>query len=187
MFISEDKYIKKFSFYSKLVDLGTIKKNRKKVLEIRKSDKIKLRIELVPTSTWFNNVRSKVKDSEWNRIRYITYGLADYKCEICLERGTRHPVECHEIWDFNNSSKIQTLKGFIALCPLCHETKHIGLAGIRGNYDRAYKRFLIINGFSEKEGKKHFDKFIQEWKERSKLEWEIDFKVLNHYNINVSE
>ncbi|GAA0762835.1 hypothetical protein [Psychroflexus lacisalsi] len=187
MFISEEQYIRKFNVYSKMVDFDSIRDNRERIKEKRKNEKIQLSIELVPKSSWFNNVRSNVKKSEWNRIRYVTYGLAEYKCEICDDRGNRHPVECHEVWDFNNSTKIQTLKGFISLCPLCHEVKHLGLARIRGNHDRAFSRFLELNNLSKHEGVKQFKFYKEEWKERSKVDWEIDLNILESYKLDVSD
>lgn len=38
------------------------------------------------------------------------------------------PVECHEVWDYDDDRKIQRLERRVALCPACHEVKHAGLA-----------------------------------------------------------
>lgn len=43
----------------------------------------KLTIELVPGTSFFNNVRSAVTTSEWNVIKKKCYKKAGYKCEIC--------------------------------------------------------------------------------------------------------
>ncbi|AKJ73572.1 hypothetical protein SP39_1 [Salmonella phage 39] len=92
---------------------------------------------MVPKTAWFTNLRSHLSKSNWDVVRKKCYAKANYKCEICGGKGTKHPVECHEIWDFGNG-KI-TLKGLIALCPSCHEVKHIGwLVSVqRGNCTEA--------------------------------------------------
>jgi hypothetical protein len=54
------------------------------------------------------------------------------RCEICGGRGPEHPVECHERWRYNDLIRTQTLVRMIALCPACHQVKHVGLANVRG-------------------------------------------------------
>ena len=82
----------------------------------------KLIPELIPSNTWYNNVRSIVSKDEWDIIRRKSYKFANYKCQICgdsgINQGYKHPVECHEIWEFDDKNKIQYLIGFISLCPI---------------------------------------------------------------------
>ena len=87
-----------------------------------------LTIELVPSTCWFSNVRDHVSKSIWDKLRKATYRQSNYRCEICGDRGSKHPVECHEIWHYDDDKYIQTLTGLTALCPDCHRVKHIGLA-----------------------------------------------------------
>ena len=47
------------------------------------TSKMKLTIELVPSTAWFTNVRSEVSKAKWDKIRRKSYKHADYKCEIC--------------------------------------------------------------------------------------------------------
>ena len=77
----------------------------------------KLTIELVPSTSWFNNVRSQVSAQEWDIIRHIVYAKANNICEICGGKGNKHAVECHEIWEYDDKEHIQKLIGMIALCP----------------------------------------------------------------------
>ena len=97
----------------------------------------RLQVELVPSTCWFSNVRDHVSKTDWDTLRKATYQKAGHVCEICGGRGPKWPVECHEIWHYDDESLTQTLKGLIALCPSCHETKHIGLAGLRGRVEIA--------------------------------------------------
>ena len=120
----------------KLVDqtmrlTNTLTTKEKKLIKQHAS--LKLQIELVPGSCWWTNVRSNLTQSQWDKIRKPVYANANFLCEICGERGTKHPVECHEVWIYNDKSLIQKLDHFQSLCPLCHEVKHIGLAELLGN------------------------------------------------------
>ena len=136
--------------------------------------KIMLTIELVPKTAWNINVRSEVSDSEWNRIKKLTYRKANYICEVCGGKGKKWPVECHEIWNYDDETHIQTLKGLIALCPQCHQVKHIGLAQIKGKYEEAKRHLAKVNGYSNKESEKYIRKQFELWTSRSKYEWTLD-------------
>jgi hypothetical protein len=97
----------------------------------------RLTIELVPRTCWFSNVRDQVPRGDWDRIRREVYERAGKRCEVCSGRGSRHPVECHEVWEYDETAHVQRLVRMIALCPACHEVKHIGLAGLKGRGEQA--------------------------------------------------
>ena len=40
----------------------------------------------------------------------------------------------HEVWDYDDARRVQRLVRLIALCPACHEVKHLGLAAKRGRH-----------------------------------------------------
>jgi 5-methylcytosine-specific restriction endonuclease McrA len=77
-------------------------------------------------------------------LRKRTYRQANYRCQVCGGRGSKHPVECHEIWHYDDENKIQKLMGLIALCPSCHQVKHIGLAQIQGKGEEANRHLALI-------------------------------------------
>jgi len=79
----------------------------------------KLTVELVPSTSWYSNVRSEVSKKDWNAIRKRVYREANYVCQICAGRGSKWPVECHEIWAYDDENHIQELAGMQALCPKC--------------------------------------------------------------------
>lgn len=150
-----------------------------------------LPIELVPTTAWWSNVRSNVTSSQWKKIKAIVFEASGHKCEICGGVGKNHPVECHEVWEYDEKEKFQKLLKFQALCPLCHQVKHIGLTGsfIFGIHalDRAMERFQIINELSSSDAVLFHDFFWQQWRERSKYEWKIDISLLEQYNVVVKD
>ena len=107
--------------------------------------KAKLTIEMVPETAWYSNVRSAF-GQHWNRIRQRIYREANNRCEVCFDQGRRHPVECHEVWEYRRGRQI--LVKCIALCPACHEVKHIGRAEMMGNLERALDHLAAVNGWN---------------------------------------
>jgi len=147
----------------------------------------KLSIELVPQSCWFSNVRSFVKRSQWDKIRQRAYALAGYRCEICHGTGRRHPVECHEVWHYDDESLVQTLVRMIALCPACHEVKHIGRAHAIGRGDEALEHLAAVNEWSQRQADKYLAEQGRVWEQRSLLDWKLDVTHLSEYGIDVEE
>lgn len=138
----------------------------------------KLTIELVPQTCWFSNVRDHVSSATWDKLRRHTYRQAGYRCEICGGKGEKHPVECHEIWHYDDAAKQQTLVGLIALCPSCHQVKHIGLATIKGKRQEATQHLANVNHWSQEETEQYIDLAFQVWQERSLSEWTFDLSWL---------
>ena len=142
-------------------------------------DIMKLTIELIPRTAWFKNLRNYVKPSEWDSIRKNCYKKAGYRCEICNGKGNKHPVECHEIWEFSESRII--LKGLIALCPDCHLVKHIGMAHIKGRLEYAKKHLMVVNNVSSNVADNMILRAFEQFHERSKYNWELDVGYLQTY------
>ena len=141
---------------------------------------MKLEIELVPKTAWFNNLRSFLTKEEWDFVRKKCYKEANYNCEICGSQGDNWPVECHEIWEYTKTRKVK-LKGLIALCPDCHEVKHIGLAQIRGKFHPALNHFMKVNNVSKQEAIKYVNSCFSLWNERNKVDWKLDVSYLKEY------
>lgn len=148
---------------------------------------ILLTIELVPSSSWYDNVRSAVTKSQWDTIRSAVYKKANYVCEICGGVGSKHPVECHEIWDYDDVKFIQKLTGMIALCPSCHMVKHIGLAQVNGNMNKAISHLKKVNKFSKKQAEDYVAKSFNIWAKRSCNKWQVDLSYLLNFNIKIKE
>lgn len=143
---------------------------------------MKLTIELVPQTCHYKNVRSNVSTQEWDRLRKDCYRQAKYKCEICGGKGPNHPVECHEIWYYDDKKRIQSLKGLIALCPNCHMVKHIGLAKIHGNFEQAKKHFMKVNNYSSTLADTKIKQAFRTWETRSNHKWTLDITWLEKLN-----
>ena len=139
---------------------------------------MKLTVELVPETLWFKNLRSELSRKEWDRLRKESYKKANYKCEICGGVGPKWPVECHEIWDYNDTTNVQTLKGLISLCANCHQCKHMGLAEMQGHYEKAKTHLAKINEIDIDEANDYLTECFAIWKKRSLKEWTTDLSWL---------
>ena len=135
---------------------------------------IKLTIELVPKTAWFTHLRSELSTSQWNLIRRTTYRKSNYRCEICNGVGPRWPVECHEIWHYDDNNYIQKLVGTIALCPDCHMVKHIGFAQIRGLLSNAIVHLQKTNKWNLSTAESYIKSAFNVWNKRSNHIWKMD-------------
>ncbi|MDV2997699.1 MAG: hypothetical protein N4J56_007404 [Chroococcidiopsis sp. SAG 2025] len=143
----------------------------------------KLTVELVPRTCWYSNVRSHISKDNWKKIGRQIFQRAGYRCEVCGGRGNKHPVECHEIWHYDDKNCTQTLVGLTALCPACHECKHMGFANTQGRGEIALTHLAEVNGWSLDWARSYTDRCFEVWAERSQFEWKIDLDYLRQFDI----
>lgn len=145
-----------------------------------------LTIDLVPRTSWYENVRSNVPASDWEKLKRETFSRARYLCEVCGGRGDRWPVECHEVFTYDDEQHVQKLVRLVALCPRCHEVKHIGLAGVRGKGARAVAHLAQVNGWSVKDAELYIEACFETWHRRSCHQWKLDLSFLERFGINAA-
>lgn len=141
----------------------------------------KLEIELVPASMWKCNLREFLTSKSWDLVRRASYLKANNSCEICGGKGVfgrGHPVECHEIWEFNDLTKVQKLKGVTALCTICHRTKHFGLSSLRGWTDQCKNQLKKVNNWNTMEVVSHINMSFSLFERRKNEEWNMDLNWL---------
>jgi len=144
-----------------------------------------LTIELIPKSTWAKNIRSLMPKDVWDVLRKAAYKKAHYKCEICSGRGSQWPVECHERWEFDRSSRIQKLGGLIALCPDCHAVKHWGYSQMKGKEAECRDHLAFVNNWTKDQIDAHVDEVFVQWKALSRIQWDIDLTAMTRYGIGL--
>lgn len=147
----------------------------------------RLTIELVPETCWFSNVRSAVTKAQWNTIRERVSAAAWSVCQICGGVGPKHPVECHEIWFYDDHNLVRRLAGMIALCPDCHGVKHFGFSQIQGKGEQALQHFMKVNDLTREEAEAAIQKSFEVWAKRSKKEWALDISLLGDYGIDIAK
>lgn len=148
---------------------------------------MKLDIELIPATCWFSNVRSAVSKKRWDRIKIQVSDKAWSTCEICGGVGPKHPVECHEIWSYDDHNQIQKLVGMVALCPDCHQVKHLGFAQTQGKGDQALQHLMKVNNLTQPQAEKYVKRAFERWARRSQKKWALDISHLSEYGIDTSK
>ena len=148
-----------------------------------KNKKSELHIELIPKTCFYSNVRTLLPNKYWDILRKESYEKAGHRCEICRDtgknQGYRHDVECHEIWDYNDKTRVQKLLGLISLCPKCHQVKHFGRTSAIGKQAEAFEHLEKVNNWNHKQCAKHAGDSMLEWMDRSKYKWKLDLGILN--------
>jgi hypothetical protein len=135
---------------------------------------MKLTIELVPKPLWGKNLRAMLSREDWDLIRRYAYKKADYTCEVCGGKGKDHPVECHEVWKYDDNNNVQVLTDVVALCPKCHGCKHFGRLSAIGKAEPAIDHLCIINNMTHEETTEYILDEFNLWRKRSDKEWEVD-------------
>jgi hypothetical protein len=135
-----------------------------------------LTAELVPSTSWYNNLRAVMSKDQWDHIRREVYAYYGHRCGICNALGSLH---CHEVWSYDDATLTQTLDGFVALCPWCHHIKHLGYAGILANegkldYERLIRHFMQVNRCERADFYQHREAAFDQWERRSQHRWKID-------------
>jgi hypothetical protein len=148
----------------------------------------RLTVELVPSTCWYTNVRSNVAKAVWDRLRRQVAADAGQRCEVCGGRGRRWPVECHEVWHYDDDTNVQRLERLVALCPACHEVKHAGLASKRGRLEAVIQRLATVNWWTVDDAALYLEAVFEQWASRSRHQWTLDVSVLRtRYGIGEME
>jgi hypothetical protein len=138
-----------------------------------------LRPDPIPPSSWYDNVRAAVTRSEWQSIKRQVFAAAGRRCQCCGGRGNEWPVECHEEWTYDDRAAVQTLERFIALCPACHEVKHIGLAQARGRFDIAIRHMAAVTGIGQIRCRQIANDAITTAVRRARRKWVVDISHMD--------
>ena len=140
-------------------------------------ENIKLKIELVPDSCWFSNVRSNVSKKDWDIIRKATYEKYNYCCGVCGKTGLTRP-EAHEVFSYNIETKVQKLEKIISLDLKCHQCKHFGFWQMQGKETELLNHLMEINKWTLEEAKKYVEFCFKEWYDRGLIDWTLDLSLL---------
>ena len=138
---------------------------------------LRLTIEVVPSTCWGSNLRKRLSQPAWDKLRHQVYAQYGNRCGICQAEGR---LNCHEIWDYDDTQHIQKLQGFIALCDMCHHVKHIGLAESMAasgklDFQQVINHFLKVNQCSREEYEAHAKDVWETWSIRSnEFDWTTD-------------
>lgn len=152
--------------------------------------KLKLTIELVPSTVWYSSLYRLLPNNMWRKLRKEIGEKEGWKCWIC--GSTTSPLELHEFWKYDEKKRVQKLVGMHLLCRLCHMIKHIGfwcytkdgkekLKKMGLSREDLIKHFCKVNGCSKEDFYRHEEEAFSIWEQRSKIEWKQDFGKYKRY------
>lgn len=141
---------------------------------------LKLKVDLIPQTSWGNNLRNKLSPEQWDGVRKSIYAKAGNSCELC---GAKGRLECDEVWEFDNETDTQKLASMSALCKKCHNVKHLGRIHAemaKGSIPVEYvveleDHFCNVNNTTKEVLRDHVIDVNTLFEERSKKRWKIDF------------
>ncbi len=139
--------------------------------------------DLVPQTAWCSNLRNHLPSPVWAYLSRRLREEAGNRCELCGRRGPTWPTECHEWWTYDEAAGVQTLKSLNALCPMCHEANHFGLAQIRGRLPEATDHLATVNGWALAQAEAEQKTAWAAWARRSKMPWALVLDRLGDYGI----
>lgn len=87
-------------------------------------------------------------------------------------------MECHEIWSYDDSRRIQRLDGLVALCPDCHLVKHFGRAIAEGRTRYALAWFAEVNVLTPYQALELSKAALALHADRSRHAWQLDLSLL---------
>ena len=96
-------------------------------------------------------------------------------------------MECDEIWHYDEDRQCQPLTGLIALCPSCHEVKHMGFSELWGKKNEVVAHLALVNGRSLQGAFDNMDEAFDVWRERSRHAWQLDISWLETQGITLED
>lgn len=133
-------------------------------------------VDLIPATSWFASLANLLTRTSWEVLRAPL--VAHHGgCEDC---GGGTSLEAHENWlyePYDEDSGVQSLSGIVVLCKVCHETRHLGLARMRGRFGLAFSRLCAVNRISTLEAPVYLREIESRWEIRSDMEWALDLRL----------
>lgn len=156
---------------------------------------MRLTVELVPRTTWWTNVRSKISRKDWEKCKDYSKAKTNGTCILCggsgLTQGRRYATEAHEVWAYDDTRKIQTLVDIIPICPRCHQVKHMGRSRAVSDprqWAELIQHFMDVNEMNEGNGDaitEYLMNAFDVWERRSQFEWELDVSFLEKLGVEL--
>ncbi len=142
-------------------------------------------VDLIPQTSWFQNVRAAVAPADWDQLRRMVYRRARYRCEACGISGVR--LEAHERFTYDARAGVQRLVRLLCLCEWCHIATHMGMAGVRGVQDLAFGHLTAVTGMTEEQAEEHVDAAFARWAQRSRIAWRVDLSIIAAAGLRLCE
>lgn len=141
-----------------------------------------LKIELVPGTAHWSNVRNNVTRAQWEKCKKYARAQAGDVCSVCGGVGAKGRLDAHEEWHYDDEDQVQTLVDIVALCPTCHACKHLGrtreVLPAQYQWEAVINHFQRVNGFTDDETIRAVELAFEIWRLRSQVRWSLDVRWL---------
>jgi hypothetical protein len=135
----------------------------------------------VPAPLWRVNLRHRLSQSEWKKLRASVIAARGPRCETCGAAPAK--LSAHEDWAYDTSvaPAVAKLVDVRLSCWLCHAVEHIGFTyelahnGVPHALDAAIAHFCRRNRVGRAEFEAHKDEAFVEWRRRNTLAWQVDW------------
>jgi hypothetical protein len=147
-------------------------------------------VDLIPSTSWFTNIRSAVSPQAWDRLRRMVYRRAGNRCEACGSRPD-HPaglyMEAHERFAYDTRAGVQALRRLICLCTACHGTTHFGFTSLGGEDEAAAAlgHLQFVTGMTRVQAERHVREAFALWERRSSIAWQVDLSMITALGVTV--
>lgn len=140
----------------------------------------KVRIQLIPETSWYWNLRKVLPKTAWDKLRRQVYAHFQYQCASC--RRSNRQLHAHEVWKFDMRSKTQKLVRLVCLCELCHSIEHMGHTEMLGGkaVAKAVRHAIDNLGWTHPQFMKRRAAAFDKWHERNGYSWKVDFGSYKH-------
>jgi hypothetical protein len=138
---------------------------------------LKLEPQLVPRPLWGKSAAKLFKyRAVWKKIRRDALQKANGACEVCRHVPNElygDPLNCHEVWKYDDRLRTATLNAFRIHCVKCDSAAHIGMAITYGAGEAAIAQLAKVNGIHTEDAKALVGRATSIWRVRSKKEWTL--------------
>ncbi|WOF81963.1 DUF5710 domain-containing protein (plasmid) [Pseudomonas sp. FeN3W] len=145
-------------------------------------------VDLIPASCFFKNVRSDIKESHWRVLSKLVRARAGGQCEICgaaEDPESGNYLDAHELWHYDNATRVQKLMRIVSLCKSCHLYTHMGYANIQGKAEEAIAHKIKVSGLSRAEVDQEIEAAFKLWEQRNRGSWKLDLGILTDSGVRV--
>jgi hypothetical protein len=146
-----------------------------------------LEIEMVPRTCFFSNLRSNLSPKDWQKLREWSIERAGGRCDICGSDNYGRGLECHEIWEYDEQTYTQHLRGLVALCRECHRAKHLALARAKGWEDAARRHLMRVNRWTPSQVERSIEEAFDLFERRSQYEWKLNISWLVGMEVTIPD
>lgn len=130
------------------------------------------------------NLSASLSGTAWERLAQRTYAQADHRCEVTGGVGSAWPVECQEVWEFDDKAHVLRLIGMTALAPEVHLAKHIVQLQGQPRSD-ALQTLQHVNLWREEDAEIYLKGVAEQARQRSQHGWQLDLAWLQSQGVAI--